>query len=107
VTGLPIEGPARPPRDNGELVFGAPWERDLFGLTMAILDKRFFTWDEFQGRLVEAIGRCEMSGAPFRYYACWAEALEGLLLDKQLLDAATLADATRDQAALFTHAPRL
>ena len=31
---LDAEGPAAPPRSNGELVFEAPWEARLFGVTM-------------------------------------------------------------------------
>ena len=27
-----LVGPLSPPRDNGEIVFGAPWERRVFGL---------------------------------------------------------------------------
>ena len=33
---LDRDGPAAPPRRNGELVFAAPWERRLFGVTMAL-----------------------------------------------------------------------
>jgi hypothetical protein len=29
-------GPATPPRDNGELVFAAPWESQAFGLALAL-----------------------------------------------------------------------
>ncbi len=31
-----LDGRLSPPRDNGELVFAAPWERRAFGLTMAL-----------------------------------------------------------------------
>ena len=31
-----LEGPVSPPRDNGEIVFAAPWERRLFGVTVAL-----------------------------------------------------------------------
>ena len=31
---LDTEGPAAPPRANGELVFTAPWQSRIFGTTM-------------------------------------------------------------------------
>ena len=36
---LDREGPASPPRRNGELAFAAPWERQLFGVTMALHER--------------------------------------------------------------------
>mgnify|MGYP000392023945 CR=1 FL=1 len=33
---LDIDGPAAPPRSNGELVFAEPWESRAFGLAMAL-----------------------------------------------------------------------
>ena len=33
---LDSAGPAAPPRDNGELVFAAPWESRAFGLALAL-----------------------------------------------------------------------
>ena len=33
---LDVDGPAAPPRSNGELAFNAPWERRVFGVTMAL-----------------------------------------------------------------------
>jgi hypothetical protein len=35
---LDVEGPAAPPRSNGELAFAAPWESRAFGLAMALHD---------------------------------------------------------------------
>jgi nitrile hydratase accessory protein len=88
MTGLPADlattGPAAPPRSNGELVFAAPWESRLFGVTVALVEARRFEWGEFQQRLIAAVGRWEADhpdGADYRYYERWAEALETLLAD--------------------------
>ena len=35
---LDQEGPAAPPRTNGELVFELPWESRVFGLTMSLYE---------------------------------------------------------------------
>lgn len=92
MTGLPVElaitGPAAPPRSNGELVFEAPWESRLFGVTMALHETGRFEWREFQQRLIAAV-QCWEADAPegevYRYYERWAEALESLLDDRGIV----------------------
>jgi len=79
---LPIAGPAAPPRSNGELVFAAPWESRLFGMTMALIERGAFAWSDFQPELVAAIRSWEATAAPgaeYRYYERWQEALERML----------------------------
>jgi nitrile hydratase accessory protein len=81
-TTLPIEGPAAPPRSNGELVFAAPWESRLFGMTLALIERGVFDWGDFQQELVASIRAWEAAAAPgesYSYYARWQEALERLL----------------------------
>jgi len=87
-------GPAAPPRSNGELVFQAPWESRIFGLTLALHEQGRFQWQEFRERLIAAIAGAEASlgpGQAFHYYACWLEALQGLVDAKGLCDAGSLA----------------
>jgi len=85
-----LDGPAAPPRDNGELVFAAPWEARAFALAVAVVDRLGLPWDEFRLRLMAAI-----ADDPDRpYYESWSAALEALVLDHGLstgpaLDAAT------------------
>jgi nitrile hydratase accessory protein len=81
---LAITGPAAPPRSNGEMVFDAPWESRLFGVTLALVESGRFAWSEFQQRLIAAVRRWESEhtdGEGYRYYERWAEALESLLDD--------------------------
>jgi nitrile hydratase accessory protein len=85
---LAITGPAAPPRSNGELVFEAPWESRLFGVTLALHDAGCFEWPEFQQRLIAAVGRWEAGareGEAYRYYERWAEALESLLEERGIM----------------------
>ena len=84
---LDVAGPASPPRRNGELVFAAPWESRLFGLTMALHRAGCFEWEEFRRRLIDEIGAWERgapAAAPWSYYACWQAAFEKLLAAKGL-----------------------
>jgi nitrile hydratase accessory protein len=100
---LAITGPAAPPRSNGEMVFDAPWESRLFGVTLALVEDGRFAWSAFQERLIAAVGRWEADhpdGEGYRYYERWAEALESLLDDLGIVavettDARALALATR------------
>jgi nitrile hydratase accessory protein len=98
---LPAEGPAAPPRENGEMVFAAPWESRLFGLTLACLEAGRFEWPEFQSRLIVAIGRHEaqLGEGRYEYYACWLEAFRALALEKGWLDPAALDALERELAA--------
>jgi nitrile hydratase accessory protein len=85
---LEVEGPAAPPRDNGELVFAEPWESRAFGLAVTLHDAGAFTWDDFRDHLVARIADWERShpeGECFRYYACWLRALESVVADRGLV----------------------
>ena len=76
---LDVDGPAAPPRSNGELVFAEPWQGRAFGLTMALVDRGAISYDAFRERLIARIASWERThpdGKDFSYYRCWLEALE-------------------------------
>jgi nitrile hydratase accessory protein len=84
---LDLAGPAAPPRRNGELVFEAPWESRLFGVTLALCRGGRFEWEEFRRALIAAIADWERGGhspEDWSYYRCWAAALERVLAEKKL-----------------------
>ena len=84
---LPIDGPAAPPRSNGELVFASPWESRLFGMTLALIEGGAFEWRDFQVELIASIDAWEAANAPgtgSRYYERWQEALERLLASRDV-----------------------
>jgi nitrile hydratase accessory protein len=84
---LDDQGPAAPPRVNGELVFAAPWESRLFGITMALHEAGRFEWEEFRRLLIEAIAEWEQGGhspEEWSYYERWGVAFERLLAHKGL-----------------------
>ena len=79
---LDVEGPAAPPRDNGELVFAEPWESRAFGLAMALSAGGVFEWEDFRQQLIAAVAEAERDAdrdEPFTYYRCWLLALERVL----------------------------
>ena len=80
---LDIEGPAAPPRSNGELVFAEPWESRAFGMTVSLYEAGAFTWPRFQAALVARIAAWEAGaapGEPYNYYRLWLAALEDVLV---------------------------
>jgi len=76
-----LEGPVSPPRDNGELVFAAPWERRAFGLTIALCRSGACEWESFRSRLIARIAE-DPSRA---YWSSWTVALEDVLEDTDAL----------------------
>ena len=95
---LDIEGPAAPPRSNGELVFAEPWESRAFGLAMALHDGGFFEWEAFRQQLIAAVARAEAAGGEFSYYRCWLEALQTLLDVEGLVDMAAVEERAGELA---------
>ena len=83
---LDIEGPAAPPRLNGELVFEEPWEGRSFAMVAALAEDGLFTWDEFRDHLIAAIARWESDpSGEYRYYERWQEALESIVADLEIV----------------------
>ena len=96
---LATEGPAAPPRVNGELVFDAPWQSRVFGITAALADEGRITWPDFQAALIgrvqavdavdrsadagtgDATGDRQTTGTPDGYWRCWLEALGDVTAD--------------------------
>ncbi len=74
-----VEGPAAPPRSNGELVFAEPWESRAFAMAVALCEAGVFTWREFQGALIARIERQTDTSTEWCYYEHWLGALEDVL----------------------------
>ncbi len=97
---LDVTGTAAPPRRNGELVFAAPWESRVFGVTLALHEARLFDWEEFRQRLIAEIGASERhGGGASSYYACWMAALEKLLAARGVCESTAIDARQRELAA--------
>jgi len=100
---LDTAGPAAPPRDNGELVFGAPWESKAFGLALALTDAGLIDWEDFRQALIGEIGAWEAAhptGAGWSYYDCWLRSLERVANAKGLVETGAIAARAAQLAAL-------
>ncbi len=83
------------PRDNGELVFDAPWQARALAIAVAVVERLDLPWDAFRRRLMASIAE-----DPHRpYYESWSKALESLVVDMDLANAAALDAATPTERA--------
>jgi nitrile hydratase accessory protein len=83
------------PRQNGELVFEAPWESRAFGVAIALHDAGAIDFEVFRTRLIAEIGDVGEAA----YYECWLRALEQVLLELELVSGAEL----EQRAAAIEH----
>jgi len=81
-----LHGPAAPPRQNGEIVFDAPWERRVFGLAVALCRVQRCEWEAFRQQLIRRIA--EHPAVP--YWENWAAALEDSVVDSSIVASAEL-----------------
>jgi cobaltochelatase CobN len=87
------------PRKNGELVFEAPWEGRIFGMAVALSDRKHVEWDAFRDRLAGEIAAAEQHGDGSGYYERWLASFERLLLETGVLTADELDARTAEHAA--------
>ena len=79
---LELDGPAAPPRDNGELVFAQPWESRAFGMAVTLHEAGVLRWPDFQAALIARIATWETTRTgSWNYYSHWLGALEDVLAD--------------------------
>jgi nitrile hydratase accessory protein len=81
------------PRDAEGPVFREPWEAQAFAMTLALHERKLFTWIEWAATLAEEITRAQKSGDPdtgATYYQHWLAALERIVFEKTVTDRATL-----------------
>ena len=102
---LDVDGPAAPPRSNGELVFSEPWESRAFGMAISLSEAGAFTWPEFQAALIARIRARETASVqdePWNYYQLWLAALEDVLVGL----CAVSADELSARAQALAHRPQ-
>jgi nitrile hydratase accessory protein len=92
------------PRDDDGPVFKEPWQAQAFALAVKLSEQGLFTWKEWSDALAAEI----RAGGPddgSHYYEYWLAALERLVREKGLLDAAALVDRKEAWADAYRHTP--
>ncbi|MCC8939704.1 nitrile hydratase accessory protein [Bradyrhizobium sp. Arg62] len=89
--------PDRPPKDNGSLCFGAPWERQAFGMALALSKQGVFEWDDFRSAMISSIAASEAThdktDPSWDYYEIWLTVLEQMVQRSGLIDQSGQASA--------------
>ena len=74
------------PLPNGSEVFSAPWHCELFALTISLYEKKVFDWALWTAALGNKLKDkpVSMEDDLDYYYGSWLEALEELILNKEI-----------------------
>jgi nitrile hydratase accessory protein len=81
------------PCDAEGPVFREPWEAQAFAMTLHLYDRGLFVWPEWAQILGDEIKKAQAAGDPDTgetYYYHWLAALERIVAEKGVTDAATL-----------------
>ena len=82
------------PCDAEGPVFREPWEAQAFAMTLALHERKLFTWPEWAAALSDEIKKAQAAGDPDTgetYYQHWLDTLERLVKEKGATDSKTLA----------------
>lgn len=74
--------------DTNQPTFEADWQRRAFGLAVALSEFDHYSWDDFQGQLIQEINAWEKQDTPqdsWEYYDHWVQALLRMVDDHGLL----------------------
>lgn len=78
------------PENADELNFEAPWQARAFSIVLSLYQKDLFEWSEFQSRLIEEVqgsgSNSEEKPLESTYYEQWINALENLLVEKNICE---------------------
>jgi nitrile hydratase accessory protein len=98
----------RLPQDGDGPVFAEPWQAQSFALAVRLSEQGYFTWKEWASALAEQIKAAaarDENDEGSRYYDYWLAALEHLVIEKGLMDAASLIERKEAWADAYRHTP--
>ena len=74
------------PKIDGDQVFSAPWHCELFALTISLYEKEVFDWAYWTNELANKLKErpVNMEDDLDNYYSSWLEAIEELILMKEV-----------------------
>jgi nitrile hydratase accessory protein len=96
------------PRDEGGPVFAEPWQAQAFALAVRLSAQGHFTWKEWAAALAGELKAAADRGEPddgSGYYHHWLAALERLVTEKRLSDAAAMLERKEAWADAYRHTP--
>lgn len=91
-----------PPRGD-EQVFSAPWQAQVFAMTVTLHERGVFTWPEWAQVLGKHVAVGAVDGTD--YYERWADAFEEMLVEREVLSTAQVTEATAAWHAAAARTP--
>ena len=95
-------------KDESGPTFREPWEAQAFSLVTALMESGLFTAEEWASTLGETIRQAQSEGDPDlgnTYYQHWLNALETLVLNKEICDRGEMADKFQQWRSAFLATP--
>jgi nitrile hydratase accessory protein len=93
-------------RETAEVTFAAPWEARAFAIVLELANSGSITLDEFRQHLIAEISAADdvarVGGQGPSYYECWLAALERILRERNLAEAA---EVNRSAAIIAANPP--
>jgi nitrile hydratase accessory protein len=96
------------PQDAEGPVFKEPWEAQAFAMTLALHERKVFTWNEWAETLSQAIRDAQAAGDPDtgeNYYQHWLVALERITTKKGLVNGPMLSHRKEEWADAARRTP--
>lgn len=95
---------------KNESFFLAPWQGQLFAMTVHMCEMGHFTWSEFThlfGRHLSLHKNSKLNEKNLnnKYYICWLNALEELIINKNLGNKKSLTSFKKKWTKAFNHTP--
>lgn len=72
--------------DGGELSFDAPWQAQVFAITLQLHERGVFTWPEWTEVLGKEIAQGSHGNREDGYYSAWLAAVEVMIRKKGLVN---------------------
>ena len=94
-----MDGQIALPRQNGALVFAAPWEARAFGIAVVLNEAGVYPWRDFSQGLAAETAAADQHGMPTGYYERWLETLAKLAIARGLVTPEELEARTAEYAS--------
>lgn len=99
----PVAGPGLEAGPHREQPFTAPWQAQVFAMTVTLHERGLFTWPEW----AQVLSRHLVGGADdgSDYYERWADALQEMLAERGVVTAGDVATTTEAWHAAAARTP--
>ena len=94
---------------DDQIVFQSPWHSQLFAMTVQLSESGNFTWKEFVDVFGKSLNRARIKKENLDgnddYFNCWLEALEEIIVSKEIGDPKILSVLKKDWINAYLSTP--